>query len=476
MDLPAILVACGLRSYGTVPQVWGGDPACAHDFRTRRYYTEKSAAAADGSAEAFSEPGPANAARLRAARWREDGVCRKCSAWKGEHGLEPTLDSWLEHEVLIWREVRRVLRSDGTAFINCGDAYATTPNGRSAADQKAAGTDDRTMRDKPVSTVSKRRTAGINREDIDVGGWGASDDSLRWRGGANFKPKDRLLMPHRLAIALHADGWWIRDEIVLSKLNPMPSSVKDRTCPAHEMLFMLSKSAKYFYDFAAIQEPANIDGGTHSSGSKLDPPSEHAGIGHKNWKRGTAAIVAKRLCRSVWSSATEPYIGAHFATAPTAWVRPCILAGTSAKGVCPHCGAPWRRQVEAGELGGEGKIQDMDRPAAEVRGVSSTSALRTNGRTWRERRDLGWSPSCACPDNVPIPATVLDIFAGAFTTSLVAEQLGRDSIAIELNPSYVELGRERLKADAGFLAEISEAPPAEVESPSAETPPGGLFT
>lgn len=171
------------------------------------------------------------------------------TGWRGEHGLEPSFELWLEHEVIIFKEVRRVMRSEATLWLNIGDAYASSVNGTSAAETKAKGEDDRTFRDKPLNTAT-----GV------------------------FKPKDRLMMPARLVIALQERvGFWLRDEIVWRKPNPMPSSVRDRTTPAHEMLYLLSKSARYFYDGYAIMEPCSPD--THARVSLKMPDNWDTGGG-----------------------------------------------------------------------------------------------------------------------------------------------------------------------------------------------------
>ena len=415
----------GLRSYGTEPQVWGGEKGCEHEW-----------------GGVLNRKHGARYEEGEKVRWQHTGArddlkghpdtpvgafCLHCTAWRGEHGLEPTFDLWLRHEVEIFRAVRRVLRDDGTLWLNIGDAYSSSPNGISAADTKAKG-DDRAFRDRPITTV-----------------------------GGQFKAKDRMLMPARLAIALQDDGWWLRDEIVWSKANPMPSSVRDRTTPAHEMIYMLSKKARYFYDRVAIAEP--IADSSHARYDQETLNEQTGGVkqdGFDNSSNGSRrpAEILKTLAegdrtrnkRSVWHMALEPFAGAHFATAPTGIVRPCVLAGTSQKGVCPHCGGPWVRESHA--------AIDESRPLAR-QNINEPNVTKsgqgTNARdskTWGHRivYEVGpWQPTCACPDNEPIPATVLDPFGGSGTTALVAQQLGRDTILIELNPEYAEAARARLR-------------------------------
>lgn len=226
----------------------------------------------------------------------------------GQIGLEPTLGEHMAVLVRIFREVRRVLRPDGTVWINYGDAYASAPNGRSAADTKAAGNDDRTFRDKPISTV-----------------------------GGVLKPKDRMLLPARLAIALQEDGWWLRDEIVWHKPNPMPSSVRDRTTPAHEMIYMLSKRERYYYDQDAIREPlsgASVERGKYGFKKGEHDVHNHYGEGYRH-SDGLPVVFnsAGRNKRSVWTVTPEPFAEAHFATFPQALIEPCIIAGSPPQGV-----------------------------------------------------------------------------------------------------------------------------------------------
>jgi DNA modification methylase len=219
----------------------------------------------------------------------------------GQLGLEPTYQEYVANMVEIFREIRRVLRKDGTCWVNMGDSYAANVNGRSAADVKALGNDDRTFRDKPFSTIH-----GV------------------------LKPKDLCGIPWRLAFALQADGWWLRQDIIWSKPNPMPESVTDRCTKAHEYLFLLSKNERYYYDADAIREKSTSEFGegivaaSQKYGDEIDIARSHSG-----WMGGNGITRNKR---SVWEIATQPFPEAHFATFPPALIEPCIKAG------CPKDG------------------------------------------------------------------------------------------------------------------------------------------
>ncbi len=172
---------------------------------------------------------------------------------------------------------------------------------------------------------------------------------------------------------------------------------------------------------------------------------------HEGWKATQGDRVGRNK-RSVWPLPTEPYPDAHFATAPTALVEPCIKAGTSEKGCCPKCGAPWVRLTE--------RTKDWREDAetavqSYVVGADNRNIRPSNGGMSRsEYRDAGWRPSCACDAGAPIPCTVLEPFLGSGTTALVADRLGRHAIGIELNPDYAEQARARIKGDAGMFADV----------------------
>jgi DNA modification methylase len=341
----------------------------------------------------------------------------------GQIGVEPTYQDHVDSVVAVFREVRRVLRKDGTLWLNYGDSYATSVNGRSAADTKTAGKDDRTFRDKPFSTIQ-----GV------------------------LKPKDLCGIPWRVAFALQADGWWLRSDIIWAKPNPMPESITDRPTKSHEYVFLITKSERYFYDAEAIKE-ASISAGEDRGGGKKGA-AEYLRTGDEKLrtKAGLASFGVtpdSRNKRSVWTIATHPFPEAHFATFPPELPEICILAGTSQKGCCAKCGAPWGREVERTTASVKSPASDYGNGAG--RNDGGRSRLVGAGAV-----TLGWSPSCSCNADVK-PCTVLDPFSGAGTTALVADRLQRNAIGIELNPTYAAMSEKRINGDRGALLDLMEA-------------------
>ncbi|KZK96324.1 Modification methylase DpnIIB [Pseudovibrio sp. Ad5] len=276
---------------------------------------------------------------------------------EGQLGLEPTLKEHLDKMVEVFEEIRRVLKPEGTCWINYGDCYATTPAGHEAgADGRIRReNDDRTFTQKPFSTIQ-----------------------------GTLKPKDLCMLPNRLAIALQDAGWWVRGEIIWAKPNPMPETARDRPAVAHEKIWLLTKSPRYFYDKEVVKQP--VSGGTKSRGKKRKPPIDQAGQGHKDWcsymREDEDVQQTHRNLRNyepapvaVWKVGSRPFPGAHFATFPPELAQRCIEAG------CPRGGV------------------------------------------------------------------VLDPFGGAGTTGLVALRHGRRAILIELNPEYAAIARERIEKD-----------------------------
>lgn len=316
----------------------------------------------------------------------------------GQMGLEPTLGEHLERMVEVFAEVHRVLKDDGVLWVNYGDCYATTPNGRSAADTKAAGNDDRTFRDKPFSTIQ----------------------------GA-LKPKDLCMVPNRFAIAMQEWGWWVRSEIIWAKPNPMPESIKDRPATAHEKIFMFTKAARYWYDAEAVRQsmaqssverlaqnveaqagstrvnggaktngPMKAVGNHRSSDKQRGHSRRHAGFNDRwdSMSREEQQAGGRNLRNyepapvQVWEIPTRGFKEAHFATFPPELVARCL-----------------RASLRAGDA-------------------------------------------------------VLDPFGGAGTTGLVADKFGADATLIEINTDYCALIRSRLAA--GLVKLDNRAAPTEL--------------
>jgi len=286
---------------------------------------------------------------------------------EGQLGLEKTPEEYVDKLVNVLREVRRVLRDDGTLWLNLGDCYAK---------HGISGMGD--------PTIGERNLGGMK--------------AIKKAIPPGLKPKDLVGIPWRVAFALQSDGWYLRSDIIWSKSNPMPESVKDRPTKAHEYIFLLSKSKKYYYNSDAIKEPAKewkgqaatferdhgkatlleIPGQKYSSHRSDRKQRESVKRGDFNGKTNSLAgreafraIVPTRNKRSVWTVATKPFKGAHFAVFPPNLIKPCILAG------CP--------------VGGK----------------------------------------------------VLDPFGGSGTVAMVASELGRDSIYIDLNSEYTEMAKDR---------------------------------
>lgn len=214
----------------------------------------------------------------------------------GQIGLEQTPDAFVAELVAVFREVRRVLRDDGTLWLNLGDSYAAN---------------------RPYQVPSTK--GGIKHGPAQSAGGKASvvPDGL--------KPKDLIGIPWRVAFALQADGWYLRQDIIWHKPNPMPESVRDRCTKAHEYIFLLSKGPKYFFDSEAMKERAvGAPSGNKIRKSRPTQQSLQRGdkCGSVPWEGGET-----RNRRSVWTVATKPFAEAHFATYPPDLIEPCILAG-----------------------------------------------------------------------------------------------------------------------------------------------------
>src|SRR3990167_3359161 len=304
---------------------------------------------------------------------------------EGQIGLEATPQEYVEKMVGVFREVRRVLRSDGTLWLNIGDSYAGSGRGMNGDGTAGKCGEKQTTNAGAVLDMHDRRVqAGAIGRD-----WIAPPPGL--------KCKDLVGIPWRLAFALQADGWWIRSDIIWAKPNPMPESVTDRPTKAHEYLFLLARSERYYYDMMAIREDAEYTPDRPTTGWDMTSGTDHkqkrgryrnpAPKGSLNGKTSIEApreeafraVVLKRNKRSVWTIATQPYEEAHFSPSPEAIVEPCILAGSPADGV------------------------------------------------------------------------VLDPFMGSGTTALVALKAGRKFVGVELNPKYAAMAERRIAPELNQL-------------------------
>lgn len=290
----------GLRDYNIQPTIWGGDPDHAHKWNLKIIATEigKGNWSQGTNGRGELQPGGVDAKREPIRSEVSTGFC-ECGAWLGSFGLEPTPLLYVEHAVMVFREVCRVLRSDGTCWVNLGDSYAN--------DGKWGG------------TTGGKHAAGLHGAPIGRG-----------KRQTNLKPKDLVGIPWRFAFALQEDGWWLRQDIIWAKPNSMPESVTDRCTKAHEYLFLLTKSAKYYFNAEAIKEPTikGAAGSTFNSGKT----AEHQ-LGRSSAKERASDDAETRNRRSVWTVATYPFPEAHFATFPPKLIEPCVLAGCPVDGL-----------------------------------------------------------------------------------------------------------------------------------------------
>ena len=356
---------------------------------------------------------------------------------------------------MVFREARRVLRDDGVLWLNLGDSYAQA-RGRGHWETGGIGDDS-------GQKVSRRW------ENMD-----ASDIGL--------KPKDLVGIPWRVALALQADGWWLRSVCPWIKWNPMPESVRDRPTMAHEYIFLLSKSEQYFYDAEAIRSGSIADHGSgcyvrkgskqpgnagQSTGVPWEPQSSRNRRTSDWWDESldtTIDMVDAYLThlRGVrqdggmlmgvqddplgLSVNTAPYGGAHFAVFPPKLVDPMVLSGTSSEGCCTACGAPWQRVIERTKPPDFGRGTQGWSKGAHQPGNTYHRNAGSGGFQSVVPKPIGWDVSCRC--NAPTyPCTVLDPFSGSGTVGHVALRMGRNYIGIDLNPDYLDLAEGRIRGE-----------------------------
>jgi DNA modification methylase len=372
----------------------------------------------------------------------------------GQIGLEPTPAEYVATMVRVFAEVRRVLRKDGTLWLNLGDSYAG-----SWGAQSRPGYSDGSSTLEGGSTISARQIAAHPRLS---GGTG----SLKRTPG--LKPKDLIGIPWRVAFALQEDGWYLRSAITWCKRACMPESVTDRPTSATEMVFLLTKAPRYWYDADAVKEPmAESSVGRLSQGTfkaQTGGPKDYGLTGdnarsarkalnnlhekyikHEKWKsrhEGWAECdpAMGRNLRNFWLLGPEPYPDAHFAVFPSEIPRRAILAGCPPK-VCPACGAPWKRVTKVTYENPGNRTTNGPRSLAQRHETAGFPV-----RLEKAVETLGWEPGCKHGLD-PIGGVVLDVFSGAGTTGVVALRLGRRFVGVELNPAYAGMARRRIESD-----------------------------
>ncbi len=323
--------------------------------------------------------------------------------------------------VAVFDEVRRVLHESGTCWVNMGDSYAQT----TCRNRNGAGN---------IASACKVAVGRLDNERSTVGG--------------GMKQKDLMLVPWQLALAMRAAGWFLRDAIVWHKPAPMPESCRDRCTKAWEPIFMFARSKSYYADMEAVKQPfsdaRNGNPGNYTAEYSTGSGRHDAGSKNKEWNTNGEHSGAN--LRNVWTLSPEAYKGKHFATFPSELPRRCIMIGTSAKGVCPTCLAPWRRVVERDRV--------PTRPGTNWKGAQEGSPLneQTSGylnvdpqRHCTETKTTGWERTCTHEHTEAdtIAATVLDPFSGTATTGVVANSLGRDYIGLDISDEYLHLAQER---------------------------------
>ena len=421
--LPVRLIDYGLRDYGTAK--WeGGDPNCEHTV---------------GSGDNDNLKGYVT-------RPERDGekrqYCQLCGAIRIDEqiGLEQTPDAYIANLVEVFRECKRILRDDGTLWVNIGDSYTSM---KSRYNQKAQSLN------------------GGKSQDNEFQG---NKTDLYHHPELGLKDKDLIGIPWMLAFALRADGWYLRQDIIWAKPNPMPESVKDRCTKSHEYIFLLSKSPKYYYDSEAIMEVATgYDGrkdtmfkGAVKSYDGVMPggkPQSFAQNGHERWQYksletgrtgeihsgyenpdGSLRVnfddkgTPVRNKRDVWTVTTKPYKGAHYATFNPELIKPCILAGAP-ETCCAKCGATYERVVERETI-----WRDRPNQYTSYREINGQPDQRKAGS---QTKTTGYQPTCSC-DAGTSSGIVFDPFVGSGTTVATAIQLGRKGIGIDLSFKYLQ--------------------------------------
>jgi DNA modification methylase len=351
-------------------------------------------------------------------------------------GLEDELDEYIAELVDVFREIRRVLRPDGSAWLNLGDSYAGSWGGQSHDTEKNREAE-------PTPSRNPARNAVLGR-------------------------KNKMLVPHRVAIALQDDGWVVRNDVTWVKPNPMPSSVKDRLNTTTEQIFHLTPEPDYWYDLDAIRGPYSESmerrkeyqskhGGHESDGWGGGSHHQGGGLLDDSQTHGDTMHPAGKNPGDVFEVTTKPFPDAHFAVYPPELCEKPIKATCPPK-VCIECGSPYEREtVESvsfhsgsGRAGNEPEGKHAERAEAN----SGEYDIRMGPR--KEIEHKGWSQSCDCETDETQAGIALDPFAGAGTTLLKAKELGRRFAGVELNAEYADMARARIGLSPNDPAHVRE--------------------
>ena len=416
----------GLRKYsGEQDLIWGGDKDCQHkwgDDIPRAGYRSND-----------SNPGELQSIATQNRNIGHSNACSLCGAWRGAYGLEPMPEMYVQHTIEILREIRRVLRKDGVVFWNIGDSYVGGKGQSGVKSQEYQ--DGRVAKGLSLNRVQQTGGPGETR----------TLDDLKTLRESNLKPKDLCLIPFRVAIAAQKDGWWVRSIIIWSKPNPMPESVTDRPTESHEYILMLTKSARYYWDQEAVREQSIC---TSFGSDQQDTSITHgigggnSGINEAKRRAREAGTFGGRNLRSVWEFPTQPYPEAHFAVFPEKLPEQCIKAATPEVGCCAECGAPWERVVDTNYRNDTTKSGRPAKGNNRPESIGQTKTFASGERTRRIDTTLGWQPTCKCKAD-KAPSIVLDPFAGAGTTLLVAKKLNRHAVGHDLSMEYCDLALKR---------------------------------
>ena len=404
----------GLRDYGTASYE-GGDPDCKHTIT-------------DGIVDNKN-----NKLIERPNRASDKKNCVRCGAKRIDKqlGLEPTYQEHIQNIVELFRAIKPKLKDSATVWLNYGDSYASTVNGTKVKDQVKNKVqfsskylikgDDRTFRDKPFSTIQ-----------------------------GSLKPKDLVMIPNRIAIALQDDGWWIRSEIIWHKPNPMPESTKDRPTSCHEKIWLITKSKKYYYDADAIREPVAKGTITRLSEKNLkNQKGSNRGNGgmRSNGNMKPVGNMETKNKRNVWTVTTKPCKEAHFATFPKDLIEPCIKAGCPEK-VCVKCGTPYVRNLK---IIFTPERKTRDNMVNVIPGRDKPTRMNSKNMESLIKKDLGFKKDCNCKTDEFKSGVVLDPFGGSGTTGIVASLNNRNAILIELNKEYISIANKRINKEFGFF-------------------------